>query len=171
MSAYTLINQEKSSLEEVVQSLIEQKSGTEWATKTNELAINYIRHLSEVYGNNWSKGLLTQESFSQILLPKHEHMIDIQPDLFIFPLDTPITKAIDHYKNNDSIYAKECLEAIHHLKDKIKKDGFTSPIVLAVINDTLKHVDGLHRLLALHLAIQEGYEYKPTPTFICNNQV
>jgi len=47
--------------------------------------------------------------------------------------------------------------------------GFTVPIILIVINNTLKHVDGLHRLIALGLLLQEGYEYVPIPVYLCDN--
>jgi len=166
MKSYRLLEQQKSTVEEVLKELDLETPGTPWASKTNVLAANYVRHLTEVYKDNWSKGLLPKELFFEILLPKHQHSLEDEGS--IFPLDTPISKVLDFYKDSDSKYAKECMDAIVHLKEKILKEGFTTTIILAVINDTLKHVDGLHRTLALVLAMQEGYEYTPIPVYLCN---
>lgn len=165
MKTYHLFHQEKSTMEEVLKELDLETPDTPWARKTNILAADYARHLTEVYKNNWSKGLLPKELFYEILLSKHQH--SFEDDGCIFPLDTPITHVLDFYKDNDSKYAKECMDAIVSLKEKILKEGFTTTIILAVINDILKHVDGLHRIVALVLAMQEGYEYTPIPVYLC----
>ncbi len=166
-NAYNLIGQERVSVGEVVNELLTQKAGTTWAEKTNQFAINYVRDLTKAYGDSWFKGKLPEDIFNGILLPKHEHKIE-QDSSFIFPLDTPVGKALDYYKNTNSLYAKECLEAIKYLKEEIRKNGFTSPIVLVVIGGTIKHVDGLHRMLALKMLLEEGFEYKPIQVYLCN---
>lgn len=76
MDTFNLINEEKSSLEEVVNHLGQQKSGTAWATKTSDLATNYAKHLGKVYGDSWYKGLLPKELFDEIVLPNHGHYED-----------------------------------------------------------------------------------------------
>lgn len=58
MKTYHLIQQEKTTVEEVVKNLIHQTPETIWAEKTNNLAVNYVRNLSEVYKDNWYRGLL-----------------------------------------------------------------------------------------------------------------
>lgn len=168
MKSYRLIQQESATVDEVLKDLKLQTPGTTWAGKTNGFAADYVRHLDEVYKGNWSKGFLPKEMLFEVLLPKHKHYIEAGDGPVIFPLDTQITEALAFYKNDTSTDARECMKAILALKESIMKEGFSSTIVLAVINDTLKHVDGLHRVLALGLAIEEGYEYKPIPVYLCN---
>jgi len=161
-----LIDETKVNLQEVVQSLLSQKSGTEWAEKTNHLSINYVKHLGEVYGDSWYKGFLPQEFFLDILLPKHGHSEESDEAAF-FHLDTTVKGAREYFKNPPE-EAKECLDLINYLKQEIKKDGFKTSIVLAVINEKLKHVDGLHRMIALAFLLEEGLKYKPVPVFLCD---
>jgi len=162
-----LIDEKKASLEEVTNNLLAQKTGTKWSEKTNQLAINYILHLGEVYGDVWYSGFLPEEHFLDILLPSHPHSMTNE-NLF-FPLDTPVKEAYDLMEKFDTEHAKECKELINYLKEDIKKNGFTSSIVLAVINGTLKHVDGLHRMIAYSLLLKEGYPYKPIHIFLCDS--
>lgn len=164
-----LIDEQKASLEEVTNNLLAQKFGTAWAERTNQFAIDYVIHLGGVYGDVWHKGFLPEEFFTSILLPKHGHSEKELDGTVFFQVDTSVKDAIMHLKNVDPSRAKECLEAIHHLKEEIKQKGFTSSIVLAVINGTLKHVDGLHRMIALAILLEEGYQYKPIPVFLCDN--
>ncbi|NVN96563.1 MAG: hypothetical protein HXX18_14935 [Bacteroidetes bacterium] len=166
---FTLIDEQKASLEEVVNNLLAQKFGTQWAEKTNQLAINYAIHLGSVYGENWYKGYLPEKLFSNILLPKHGHSDKEEDDKVFFKLDTPVKEAMNHLKEIDSERTKECLELINYLKKEIKEKGFNSNIVLVVINGTLKHVDGLHRMIALSSLIAEGYQYKPIPVLLCDS--
>lgn len=165
----TLIEEQKTSLEEVVSNLLAHKFGTKYAEKTNHLAIAYAEHLGEVYGDSWYKGFLPEKFFSTILLPKHGHSEKEKDDMVFFPIDTPPKEAIAYLQKGDSERTKECLELIHHLKEEIKQKGFTSSIVLTVINGTLKHVDGLHRIIALTMLLEEGYIYKPIPVFLCDS--
>jgi hypothetical protein len=165
-----LIDQEKVSLDQVTQNLLVQEFGTEWAEKTNGFAVKYIEHLTEVYGDCWYKGFLPKEYLWQILLPKHPHLIKHDDDtVFFFPIDTPVKEATNLLMNVNPELTKECIANINYIKEGIQKNGFTSSIVLAVINDTLKHVDGLHRMIALAMLLEEGYQYKPIPVFLCDN--
>jgi hypothetical protein len=165
----SLIKESKTSIEEVVLSLTEQKLGTKWAEKTNQFAVNYVRHLGEVYGDVWYKGNLPKEFFFQILLPKHGHSGGERDDQAFFPLDTSIEDALVYYKDLDTNAKKECWECIQYLKEEIRQKGFTSNVVLVVINGKLKHVDGLHRMLALAILIKEGYPYPVLPVFLCDS--
>ncbi|HEV7702274.1 MAG TPA: hypothetical protein VGO63_02430 [Candidatus Paceibacterota bacterium] len=165
-----LIDEERASIEEIVNTLLGQKNGSVWAKKTNQDAINYAKHLGEVYGDNWYKGFLPKEFLFDILLPEHGHEKREEDGTVFFPLDTPPVSALELLKNLSGEQTRECRELVNYLKQEIKKDGFTSSIVLAVINDTLKHVDGLHRILALASLLQEEYEYKPVPVFLCDRR-
>lgn len=160
-----LINETKSSLDEVVNSLTDQKFGTKWAEKTNIWAADYARKLGEVYGDVWYKGSLPEEFFLNIKLPEHRHE---DQNLIFFPLDTSLSDAREWYKNQN---AKDntCLDLINYLKEEIRQKGFTSSVVLAVINGELKHVDGLHRMIALASLLEEGFVYKPISVFLCNS--
>jgi len=160
---FNLINEQKSSLEEVVTHLDQQKAGTAWATKTNDLATNYAKHLGEVYGDSWYKGLLPKELFLEIVLPNHGHY----EDKHLFPDNTPVSEVLAYYRNAPLDYTKDCLDLIQYLKQEILSNGFTSTLVLVVIDNKLKHVDGFHRLVALSLLLNEGYEYQPIPAFLC----
>ena len=162
-------DEEKVSVDQVNQNLLGLEFGTAWAEKTNGFAIKYIEHLTEVYGDSWYKGFLPEESFWNILLPKHGHSMEEKDDMVFFPIDTPLKDAVKKIKEIDSMRTKECLNNINYLKEEIKRDGFTSNIVLVVINNTLKHVDGLHRLIAYAMLLEEGQQYKSIPVFLCDN--
>jgi ParB-like nuclease family protein len=162
-----LTNEAEVSFDEVVASLASQKAGTKWAEKTNGLAIDYARHLREVYGDVWYKGLLPEELFLRVLLPQHGHLQEDKTGLVLFPDNTSTIKAREYYKKVDPEYTSDCIGLIKELKEKIKQDGFIESIVLVVINGELKHVDGLHRMVALSLLLEEGFVYKPIPVFLC----
>ena len=164
-----LIDEQKSSLAEVVQSLKDDAVGSKWAQETNKWAIEYAEKLNEVYGDNWYRGKLPVEMLSDILLPKHGHQEEKSGGTLLFSLDTSVKDAVERVKNPPVGYSSDCLELIISLKEKIKRDGFTSNIVLAVINGSLKHVDGLHRMLALKLLVDEGESIGPIPTFLCDS--
>lgn len=161
-----LINEQSSSLEEVTNNLLAQKFGTSWAEKTNQFAINYAIYLGEVYGDSWYKGFLSEEFFLDILLPSHNHTL-IKDNPF-FPIDTPIKDAYSLIEKFNTESARECKELINYLKEEIRQNGFTSDIVLVVIDGAIKHVDGLHRMIAYSLLLKEGYPYKPIPVFLCD---
>ena len=164
-----LINEKKVSFDEVIKSLNKQKSDTSWAEKTNDFAINYAQHLTEVYGDVWYSGFLPLEYFLNILLPKHVHHISNEntDDILQFPEDTTVKDATNLIKSPKSIYANDCLKSIDYLKEKILETGFISNIVLVVIDGKIKHVDGLHRMIALALLFEDGYKYKPIEVFLC----
>ncbi len=162
-----LIDEKKASVEEVTNSLLAQKFGTNWAEKTNQFAIDYVIHLAEVYGDCWYQGFLPEEFFLDILLPSHPHSL-VKENLF-FPIDTPVKDAFMLLNKFDTDYARDCKELINYLKEEIRQKEFNLSVVLVVINGTLKHVDGLHRMIALSLLLKEGYKYKPIPVFLCDS--
>ena len=164
-----LIDQEKVSIKEVVDSLLLQKSGTKWSEKTSDWAVDYTKHLGEVYGDVWYKGYLPEEYIINILLPKHGHSEKELDSAIIFPLDTSVKEALVCLLNSEKEQTKECLSLVDFLKEKIVKEGFNSSIILAVINGTLKHVDGLHRLIAIYSLINDGYKYQPIQVFLCDS--
>lgn len=166
----TLLDEKKVPLQVVIESLLEQKLGTSWSEKTNQFAVNYATHLGEVYGDSWYEGFLPEELFWNIRLPKHAHLTKEKKGVVFLPLDTPVKDVSLYFKKADAKDTKECLELIFFLKEEIKQKGFTSSIVLVVIDGILKHVDGLHRMIAMSVLVQEGYPYKPIPVFLCNSK-
>ncbi|MCB9808832.1 ParB N-terminal domain-containing protein [Candidatus Nomurabacteria bacterium] len=164
-----LTNEKKISINEVVSDLENQKDGTAWATTSNGWSIDYVKHLGEVYGDTWYQGELSRDQIQNILLPQHGHDPFNEDELVLITLDTPFSEVVNLYKNRPKDYSQGCVDNIEYLKQQIKKNGFTSTITLAVINETLKHVDGLHRLVALALLEEEGFEYDSIPVFLCDN--
>lgn len=164
---YNLLDAKASSLSEVVAELNRQKTGSSWAQFTNDWAITQVMDTTQVHGDFWYKGLLPKEMFSDILFPEHYHKL---PDgSYIFPPNTLITEALAYYAKADQLYIHECIEHLAYLKSQIQSNGFTTAVVLAVINGELRHHDGLHRLLALMMLLKEGYEYRPIPVFLHHN--
>jgi hypothetical protein len=157
-----LINEERSSLEEVIQTLEKQKSGSSWAEATNHWSVAYAQTLNGHNGDAWYKGLLSESDFQSIQMPAHGHG---QGDEIFFKLGTTANKAKEYFKDVRSPVGQECFNLILSLKEKIKKEGFTSTIALAVQNGIPGHLDGVHRILALSMLLDEGVEYKPIPVF------
>ena len=164
-----LINEIKISLEEVMNSLLDQKFGTKWAEKTSEKTLAYARRLGDVYGDAWYKGFLPEEFFLQILLPKHGHYTENKNNILSFIEDTAVHEARDLFNQSKEKYNKDCIELVIYLKEEIRKNGFKTNISLVIIKGKLKHVDGLHRMIALSLLLKEGYKYEPIPVFLCDS--
>lgn len=165
-----LIEKRKISLTEIIDEINTGSSGTVWADTSKNWTIDYIKHLFEVYGDNWFFGYLPKKYLTQILLPRHGNHTDTgEHTEILFELDTPLEQASSAYKKRHNGYDKKCVDNVEFLKTEIKNNGFNSTITLAIINDTLKHADGLHRLLALQLLLEEGFEYKPIPVFLCQS--
>lgn len=159
-----------SSLEEVIHHLEIHKNETDWAKLTSEIAVDNARRADHINHGRWYTGLLPKELFSQIILPRHEHTWDIGND-FIFPDNTTVAQALHYYKNNDTEPMRACMKAIDDLKRKIKLEGFTTTIVLAILDNKLIHLDGLHRLLAMQALLDEGQTYIPIPVFLSGTTI
>lgn len=166
-----LINKNKSSRDDVVLSLLKLKNKSAWEEKTNHYSVEYVDRLTKTYGNVWYYGNLPQEFFLDILLPKHGHTEEKNIDILLFDVDTSVRDAIEYFKNVNPNYSKDCLSLIGYLKEEIRNKGFISEIVLYVVDGKLKHVDGLHRMIALGLLLEEGYKYEPIPVFLCDPRV
>lgn len=167
-SKFELIAEKKIIASDVIFSLLNRSESSNWAKRTNHFAVNYIKNLTEIYGESWYSGLLPKEYFFSILLQKHGHIEnEVDNNILLFPSDTSVSDAIVYYKNPHPTYPINCLTLINNLKENIKINGFTSDIILVVIDGKLKHVDGLHRIIALGILLEEGYEYTPVSTFIC----
>ena len=168
LNPFQLESQEKVKFKEVAQDLSSHLGNTPWSDKTNHLAIEYAESLNETYGDNWVKGKLPKELFDQIHLPFHNHTMHREA-IALFEDDTTLDDVSSLFKDRDKGYSADCVDAILKLKNDIKINGFTSNLFLVVIGDKLKHVDGLHRMTALALLLDEGFEYPEISVFLCNN--
>ena len=139
-----------------------------WSKKTHDLMMAYVGKLTEVYGESWYVGVLSRDQFFSILLPEHRHNFEEKKGYPVsFPLDTSLADAVTLYKECPERFAKECYEHIAQLKEKIHAEGFKTTVALVVIDGLLKHVDGLHRLIALGSLLDEGVAYEPIGVFVC----
>ena len=160
-----LINEKKSSIKEILKYLADHKYDTEWSTLTTHFAVDYINRFKDKY-NNCVKGLLPKEIFFSILLPFHGHMEDFATGILLFPDNTSVKKALNYYKNPNPCYSKECLTHIVSLKDKIQNDGFTSEVIIELVDGKLKHINGLHRMIALGILLEEDNKYTSIPVYL-----
>ena len=161
-----LIDEIKTSINDVLESLVKHKNDTEWSARTTHFAIEHITGFKKEYKKDCKKGFLSENAFFDILLPLHGHMEDLATGIVLFPSDVTINKALECYKNPDPKYTKECSNQILLLKDQIRENGFTSEIIIELVDGNLRHIDGLHRMIALGLLLEEGYKYKPVPVYL-----
>lgn len=161
----SLANEETVSIQDVITSLVKHKDDTEWSAKTTHFAIDHIKKFESEYDGS-VKGLLSKEYFLDILLPFHGHMEDFVTGILLFPDNVSVKEALRYCKNPDPKYTKNCSDYILLLKDQIKNNGFTSEIIIELVDGKLRHIDGLHRMIALSLLLEDGYEYKPIPVYI-----
>lgn len=162
----SLTNEEAVSIQDVITSLVKHKDDTEWSAKTTHFAIDHIKEFENAYNDRCVKGLLSKEYFLDVLLPFHGHMEDFKTGILLFPDNVSVKEAIEYCKNPHPKYTKNCSDYISFLKDQIKNNGFTSEITIELVDGKLSHIDGLHRMIALSLLLEDGYEYKPVPVYI-----
>jgi hypothetical protein len=160
-----LINEKKSSTKEVLRYLADHKYDTEWSTLTTHFAVDYINRFEDKY-SSCVRGFLQKDLFLDILLPYHGHMEDFVTGIVLFPEDTSVKIALDYYKTPNPCYSKECLNHILFLKDKIKKDGFTSEVIVELVDGRLKHINGLYRMVALGLLLEEDDKHTSIPVYL-----
>lgn len=156
----TLIDETKIKITEIVDELLRQRLGTRWAHETNEWAIDYIKKLTNQNGNHWYKGLLSKEQLMKVHLPFHKH------DVSCFTIGINVEQAKECYKTLPE--TDSCLRQVNHMKTEIRENGFKSVITLEIAEGEMNHIDGLHRMLAVALLIDEGFDYQPIPVFLYN---
>jgi hypothetical protein len=167
----TLLNQETTTYEAVLQNLRHDAEGTEWAAHTHVYSDYYAKHLNSTQTDSWHAGYLPKEWFLSIALQQHGHLTEGETGPLLFPEDTPVSRIAEYYHTVDPQYPQDCIQHINLLKEEIRQKGFTSNIVLALIEGKLTHIDGLHRIVALALLLEEGHEYMPIPVFLWNPEI
>lgn len=166
---FHLINQQPSSCEEAVRLLKNDSSPTEWSRITSAWAVSLVEKFTQEFGDRWSKGSLPEDFFFDILLPEHAHCFAKTEDVqTTFGDNTSLLEAVRLFVEHPDQFFLECVDHITHLQEKIRTHGFTSAVHLVIVDGKLKHVDGLHRLIALGSLVKSGYRYEPIPVLVCN---
>lgn len=162
---YYLLNERSAELDEVIKELDLEKLDTDWAKFTNQWAIDLATDLTQETGQAWYYGLLQENLLGQVLLPIHHHDL-----VTTFYDNTTLAHACKTVKRREN-QGTNCVSLITYLKDQIKLSGFSSRLILAVINGDLRHVDGLHRMIALQQLLDEGYNYTPVETYLLRKAI
>jgi len=161
----SLISMEESSTKDVLGSLAKHENDTEWSKKTTHFAISYLKKFESEY-KIVSKGFLSKELLFDIILPSHGHMEDLATGIILFPENVTLKEALEYYKKPNPKYTKDCSDWVLFLKDQIKQSGFTSAIIIESVDGKIRHIDGLHRMMALGLLLGEDYQYEPIPAYL-----
>lgn len=148
-----------------VKAIMEQESqDSAWAQETLKFVLSTIDECEEKPNPTWWMDQLGVEGFAKIKLPEHRHEIAEEPTQPIsFPDDTPVSEAVRRLVETPEVFANNCAQHIHAISESILQNGFTSTLMLEKKTDGLYHLDGLHRLLALQLAIEKGLELESVP--------
>lgn len=163
-----LIDAKPSSYNEALTVLEASSKDTPWAEKTNPYVINAVRRMMSNNEGSWTKGLLPEDALLSIVLPEHGHRIlKEEPEgALAFDNDTTLRQAADLFINNPGAFPVDCREHIASLQASIRREGFTSSVLLLIKDGQLRHGDGLHRLIALATLMREGFTYKPIPVLV-----
>lgn len=163
------MNVERGTGDEALDILVNSKESSDWSRKTNVYAVDCVKYLIKCYGDVWQKGTLSEDQLFSIVLPDHAHrQTKIEERHIVFDRGTTVAGAVDLYFQQRSKFPLACKSHIAALRDAIMKEGFTSTVLLAVKDEKLCHIDGLHRLVAIGSLIREGYKPSSIPVLICN---
>lgn len=152
---------ESISIEEIIDT-VDSNLTTEWSKLTKDYLFKYLRS----HKFNCLRTQLKTSFLKDVLLTKHGHLKDYETGIILFPNNVTLREAVDSYKNPPPNYTNECQDLILSFKKQIKEKGFTKEIILERKEDKLVHVDGLHRMIALFLLMEEGFECKNIPIFL-----
>lgn len=166
-----LLQWQKVSSDEVIEDTKQRKFATAWSQRTNDSVVNYLGYLTEQYQESWYQGFLDQETFLSIRLPKHSHvMIESAQDHVLFPEECTVGQSGEYFRNADPVLDKHCVELIGLLKEEIRNEGFITNLIIKRDSEGLHHVDGLHRMVALCLLLEEGWSGGPIPVFLFDSK-
>ncbi|MDG1949857.1 MAG: DUF6309 family protein [bacterium] len=141
-----------------------EAEGSAWASETLKYALSTVDECEEKPNPTWWIGSVTPKDLGDIQLPEHRHDLSEEPtEPISFPDDTAVTEAIRRLKESPELYANICKSHVESLSESMLVDGFTSRLMLEEKTNGHYHLDGLHRLLALELAIQKGMNIETIP--------
>jgi hypothetical protein len=149
------------SIEEIIDT-INKNLTTEWSKKTRPYLLNYLRS----YKFYCLRTKLKTSLLKDVLLPKHGHLKDYETGIILFPNNVTVEEAVCAYKNPPQDYTEECSDLILFFKEQIKTNGFIKEIIIEKSGNKLFHVDGLHRMIALSILIEEGFNCESIPIFL-----
>lgn len=149
---------------EVKEIMRKESEDSPWATQTLRFVLSTIDECEEKLNPTWWMEDLAAQELEKIFLPEHRHEISDEPtEPISFPDDTPVSEAIRRLMETPEVYSVKCKDHIESLSEAILQDGFTSTLMLEQKAEGLYHLDGLHRLLALQLAIERGLKLESVP--------
>ncbi len=107
------------------------------------IGLEYLHAANTRWQGRWSLVLLSATDIANVILPSHNHPIEVIP-----PSGLSVFAAVQRLKQLPKDQMPECWGRISAQKDR---DFSRMHIALESMNDILKHVDGVHRLLAYRL--------------------
>jgi Family of unknown function (DUF6309) len=107
------------------------------------IGLEYLTAANRRCQDRWTLVLLSGADISSVMLPSHNHPIEVIP-----PSGLSVSEAVQRLKQLPKDLVPDCWERICGIKER---DFSKMHIALEIENGILKHVDGVHRLLAYML--------------------
>jgi|ERR1035437_3722689 hypothetical protein len=108
--------------------------------KGYEIGLEYLTSANRRCQGRWTLVLLSDADIANVMLPSHNHPIEVIPASGL-----SVYEAVQRLKQLPKDRIPDCWERICEIKDR---DFSQMHIALEIENGILKHVDGVHRLLA-----------------------
>jgi hypothetical protein len=108
-----------------------------------EIGLDYLRAANTHWQGRWSLVLLSAADIANVMLPLHHHGIEVIPQSGL-----SVSAAVQRVRWLPKEQMPKCWDRISKIKDR---DFSQMRICLASEEGVLKHVDGVHRLLAYGL--------------------
>ncbi len=129
----------------VLESLHRENSGS----KSNTWAENRLKQADGLCRGKWALTILDTADIANIVLPAHRHGIELVPDSGL-----AVSAAAEVLRSLPS--KQSMLECWENICSHRERDFVQSHIFLESVDGCLKHLDGLHRLLAWVLFERKG---------------
>jgi hypothetical protein len=126
---------------EILQRYNEEHSGWEGY----EIGLEYLNAANERCNSKWALVLLSSDDILRVMLPPHSHPIEVIPKAGL-----SVSDSVQRLKQLPKEEMPNCWQRICGIKDR--RDFSRICIALENVNGIMKHVDGVHRLLAYGLA-------------------
>lgn len=109
------------------------------------VGLDYLRAADTRCQGRWTLVLLSAPEIADAILPLHNHPIEVIPQSGL-----SVSAAVQRLKHLPKDQMPDCWERISAQKER---DFSQTYICLASENGVLKHVDGVHRLLAYGICL------------------
>jgi hypothetical protein len=107
-----------------------------------EESIRCLEKLSKEHEGNWVKVLISRKDTLGVRLPEHKHDASVN----LCENGIPVSVAAKRFKQ--AVLSNEPAECLDRIRSQEKRDFSRTCLFLQFQDNTLRHVDGLHRLLA-----------------------